>query len=238
MKRTIDVDSVFEQVNRRQVLKGALGVAVSAAGVSAFSGITAAHFHTVLEIEITPGSSDNRIDLSGQDLITVAVLTTTYQTEAGEKVTFDPTEKPVRYRFGASDALGNGNGARPVDDGQIKDVNGDGSDDLVLQFPVEETGFSGDETVGKLFWERDESGKHGLSGKAPVTIVTEETEHEQNTSDKKENKQKEDSKNEDKETATDKQQQNNTKDKSEEEDDSSQAEDSNQEVEQENEAPC
>lgn len=36
---------------------------------------------------------------------------------------------------------------------------------------MEETGFDGDETTGKLVWERDESGEHGYSGTDEVTIT-------------------------------------------------------------------
>lgn len=223
MKRNLDFD-LSEHVNRRQLLKGTLGVAVSAASISTISGITAAHFSTTIGIVITPDSEDNRIDPSSEELITVAVLTTTYQTEAGEQATFDPTEEAVRYRFGAPDALEAGGGARPVGDGQIKDVNGDGKADLVLQFPVEKAGFSGDETVGRLLWERDESGKHGLAGEAPVTIVMKSENHEKGT----DGKQKDDSD----ETDNKKESKNKQESSGEREDDGE------QESEPEGDAPC
>jgi hypothetical protein len=249
MKREKDSDpSVFERVNRRQLLKGTLGVAVSAAGVSALSGITAAHFPTTLDVVITPDSENNCIVPSRDELITVAVLTTTYQTEGREQTTFNPTEKAVRYRFGAPSVLENGGGVRPVGDGQIKDVNGDGKPDLVLQFPVEETGFSGDETVGRLLWERDKSGEHGLAGEAPVTIVMETDNPEQKADNKQDGKQTDDSEQTDeKQTGDSKQadnkqgddgEQDDDKQKSDQEGNGEQADDGTQESEQEADEPC
>jgi hypothetical protein len=239
MKRNLDFDFP-EHVNRRQLLKGTLGVAVSAAGISAISGITAAHFPTTIEIVITPDSEDNRIDPSSEELITVAVLTTTYQTEAGEQTTFDPTEEPVRYRFGTPDTLESGGGARPVGDGQIRDVNGDGKADLVLQFPVEETGFSGDEMMGRLLWERDKSGEHGLAGEAPVTIVMKSEDHEQETDGKQDGKQKDDNGKTDNTKEDESEQENKKKNNQQEETEKEdkQEDDGKQESEPEGDVPC
>jgi FtsP/CotA-like multicopper oxidase with cupredoxin domain len=114
-----------------------------------------------LEIDIKPGSDKNPINPNSHGVIPVAVL----QTDE-----FDPAREDVRYRFGAPDVVGDGGGARPAHDGYVKDVNGDGQDDLILHFPTDETGFDGDESEGRLEWERTEEG-HGLSGSDTVTIV-------------------------------------------------------------------
>ncbi|WP_236035738.1 hypothetical protein [Haloarcula rubra] len=70
--------------------------------------------------------------------------------------------RPVRYRFGSSFAVQNGEGARPVDTGAVTQV--DGEEALVLDFPVNETDLDGGEETAWLYWERDESGTHGYAG--------------------------------------------------------------------------
>ena len=86
---------------------------------------------------------------------------------------FDPTERAVRYRFGAQSLLERGSGVRPVNDGAVRDVDGDGNDDLVLRFPLDGTGFTTDGGTGILFWERDDSGEHGLAGSDTLTLTDE-----------------------------------------------------------------
>ncbi|WP_245977807.1 hypothetical protein [Halopiger aswanensis] len=131
-------------------------------GIATFGGHVAAHFPASLEVDIKPGSEKNPINPKSNGVIPVAVL----QTDE-----FDPTSEDVRYRFGAPDIVGEGGGARPKHDGHVEDVNGDGRDDLVLHFPIAETGFDGDTSGGRLEWERTEAGEHGLSGADTVTIV-------------------------------------------------------------------
>lgn len=131
-------------------------------GIAVLGGQAAAHFPAELDIDVAPGSGDARINPDGRGVIPVAVLATDE---------FDPTTEDVRYRFGAPDVVGDGGGARSAHDGHVEDVNGDGRDDLVLHFPTEETGFDGDDSEGRLEWERDETGNHGLSGTESVTIV-------------------------------------------------------------------
>ncbi len=149
-------------VSRRGFLRVSTVTAATAVGVGAFSGHAAAHFPADLTIDIKPGSEDNSINPNSRGVVPVAVL----QTDD-----FDPTSEDVRYRFGAPDVVGEGGGARPAHGGHIEDVNGDGLDDLVLQFPTEETGFDGDESEGRLEWERTEDGHHGQSGTDSVSIV-------------------------------------------------------------------
>lgn len=157
-----EANSGDERSSRRGFLGSCTGVAATAIAVPALSGSVAAHFPEDLEIDIEPESEDNRINADSNGHIPVAVL----QTEA-----FDPTAEDVRYRFGAPDVVSEGGGARPAHDGHVEDVDGDGDDDLVLHFPTEETGFDGDEEEGRLEWERDEEGEHGLSGTDDVTVV-------------------------------------------------------------------
>lgn len=138
------------------------GLAATAVGIATLSGQVAAHFPADLTIDIKPGSEENPINPDSRGVIPVAVL----QTDE-----FDPTSEDVRYRFGAPDVVADGGGARSAHGGHVEDVNGDGNDDLVLHFPTEETGFDGDESEGRLEWERTEAGHHGLSGTDTVTIV-------------------------------------------------------------------
>ncbi len=125
-------------------------------------GTAVAHFPTKLEIDVKPGSDSNAVNPRSRGVVPVAVLRTDE---------FDPTGEDVRYRFGAPEAVGSGGGARPVHEGHVEDVDGDGSDDLVLHFPVRDAGFDGDESEAELRWERDESGEHGLAGRNQVRIV-------------------------------------------------------------------
>jgi hypothetical protein len=157
-------------MTRRAVLKTGLGAAATAAAVPMMTGRASAHFPETLAIDIKPGCDENPINPKSRGVVPVAVLYTKFESD-GKTVVFDPTERAVRYRFGAPEAVESGGGARPVHDGHVEDVNNDGHDDLVLHFPMDETGFDGDESVGKLLWERTESGSHGYSGTDQVTIV-------------------------------------------------------------------
>lgn len=155
--------AMFDSIDRRQFLRAGAGVAGTAAALPTFAGTAAAHFPEKLNIDITPKSDKNRIVLGSGGMITVAIL----QTDG-----FDPTSKQVHYRFGAPDAVENGGGARPAGSAQLKDINGDGKIDLILEFPVAETGFDGNEKKGKLVWERGHKGSdHGLAGTVPVTVI-------------------------------------------------------------------
>lgn len=150
-------------IARRGFLRVSTGLAATAVGIATFGGQVAGHFPPDLEIDIKPGSDDNRINPDSNGVIPVAVL----QTDE-----FDPTSEGVRYRFGAPDVVDDGGGARPAHCGHVEDVNGDGQDDLVLHFPTDETGFDGDESEGRLEWERTEDGQHGLSGTDTVEPVS------------------------------------------------------------------
>lgn len=169
---SIDVPRrLIESTERRTFLKTAIGAAATAAAIPAVSTIASAHFPEELAIDIDPESGQNRIDPSQNEQVSVAVLHTKFEDEDGKTVVFDPTDRAVRYRFGTQELLANGGGARPVDDGDTRDVNGNGHDDLVLTFPVAGTGFSGDETSATLFWERDESGEHGYAGMDTIAVA-------------------------------------------------------------------
>ena len=157
---------------RRRLLKGTLGTAVTAAAVPSLSGVAAAHFPTELTIDIQPENAENFIDLSEHDTVTVAVEQSEVVNSDGDSETFDPTERAVRYRFGSRLALEDGGGARPADDGEIREPDDaeDGQASLVLTFPVDEMGLDGGEETAWLYWERDESGEHGYAGFDSVRV--------------------------------------------------------------------
>jgi len=160
-------------LTRRRALEGALGVAATAAAVPALSGVAAAHFPAELDVDIQPDNAANFIDLAAHDSVTVAVHPATFRDGDGETTTFDPTEEPVRYRFGSRFALRDGDGARPVDDGEVVQTDGghgEPHDALVLDFPVGETGLDGGEETAWLYWERDDSGDHGYAGVDSVRV--------------------------------------------------------------------
>ncbi|WP_191906099.1 MULTISPECIES: hypothetical protein [unclassified Haloarcula] len=170
---TTDADAALTTTTRRRLLKGSLGAAATAAAVPSLSGVAAAHFPVEIAIDIQPENAENFIDLSEHDTITVAVEQSAFVNSDGDSETFDPTERPVRYRFGSRLALENGEGARPVDDGEIRDPDDDAEDgkaSVVLTFPVDEMGFDGGEETGWLYWERDESGAHGYAGFDSVRV--------------------------------------------------------------------
>lgn len=169
LRLTEHTDSTELTPTRRRILKTGAGAMVTAGVLPIISGTAAAHFPNQLEIDVKPGCSRNTLKSSG--VVPISVLATEFTDENGETVQFDPTERDVRYRFGAPDTVGDGGGARPTHCGHSLNEDGDGTTALLLHFPMEETGFDGDETTGKLVWERDESGEHGYSGMDEVTIT-------------------------------------------------------------------
>lgn len=154
---------------RRRVLKTGLGAAVGAGTLPLLSRRASAHFPDRLAIDIKPGCARNPINPKSQGVIPVSVSRSEFERD-GKSVVFDPTERAVRYRFGAPETVESGGGARPAHGGHVE-TRSDAPDILVLHFPTGETGFDGDESTGKLLWERDKSGKHGYAGTDQVTIV-------------------------------------------------------------------
>lgn len=167
-------DGTPSSLDRRRFLRGTVGVAAGVAAIPTFTGVAAAHFPVELEIDIQPENADDFIDLDEHDRVPVAVSPSEFLDSDGERATFDPTEEAVRYRFGSRGTLDDGEGARPVDDGEVRtpsDGHGDGSSDvLVLNFPVAETGLDSEDDAAWLYWERDESGDHGYSGVDTLSV--------------------------------------------------------------------
>lgn len=166
-----DADSTGSTTTRRRILKTGVGAVATAGILPIVSGTAAAHFPDQLQIDIKPGCSRNNLDPERSGVVPVSVLVTEFTDENGETVRFDPTENDVRYRFGAPGVVEDGGGARPAHCGHAQNENEDGNTALLLHFPMEETGFDGDTTEGKLIWERDESGEHGYAGTDDVTIT-------------------------------------------------------------------
>lgn len=157
-----DVERMSDQdITRRTVLKTGAGLAAATAGAATFAGAAAAHFPRDLDIDVEPGSEENRVNPRSEGVTRVAVL---------RNDAFDPTGEDVRYRFGAPDVVAAGDGATPVRH-RVADVDDDGWDDLVLQFRTDEAGFDGDEEEVELRWDRTEDREHGLSGRDDVTLV-------------------------------------------------------------------
>lgn len=163
-------------LGRRRFLGGAVGIGASIAAIPALSGVAAAHFPVELDIDVQPGNEANFIDLDEHDRVSVEVHPSEFLNSDGERETFDPTERDVRYRLGARSALDDGEGTRPTDDGEVTaGTTGHGDrtqtvDVLSLSFPVEESGLdSGNDTVW-LYWERDDAGEHGYSGFDTVSV--------------------------------------------------------------------
>lgn len=161
---------------RRGVLRDTVGVAATLASLPLVSGLAAAHFPHDLSIDVQPQDEDSALDLDDDETVTVAVHPSTYL-DHDERATFDPAEAANRYRFGSNHTVADGEGARPEGDGELKEVEGhDGTHEaLFLEFPLADAGFDGGEETAWLYWERDESGEHGLSGVDTVTVLGGET---------------------------------------------------------------
>lgn len=163
----------IEAPTRRRVLRGTAAGAAAVAGLPALSGVAAAHFPLRLDVDVQPENETNFVDLDEHESVAVAVRPVEFLDGDGERTTFDPTARPVRYRFGSRFALEDGDGARPLGDGEAVEAetdDGDGGEALVLEFPVAETGFDGGEETAWLYWEEDESGEHGYAGVDAVRI--------------------------------------------------------------------
>ncbi|QCS44106.1 hypothetical protein [Natrinema versiforme] len=159
--RQASTERTASSIARRRVLRAGTGLIATGLGIATLGGQAAAHFPPELEIEVRPGSDTAPINPDSCGMVPVAVV----QTDE-----FDPTSEAVRYRFGAPDIVADGGGARPVHD-TVADVTGDGQEDRLLHFRTDETGFDGDESMGRLEWERSDDGSHGYAGTAPITIV-------------------------------------------------------------------
>ncbi|WP_439026806.1 hypothetical protein [Haloarchaeobius sp. DT45] len=157
--------------SRRTFLRAASVVATAAVAAPALSGVVSAHFPEQLSVDVRPGTAHNHVNPRARGVVPVAVHYVEFEDDGGGTVVFDPTERDVRYRFGAPDAVGSGGGARPVGRPVVRDVNGDGHDDLLLFFRAGDAGFDHDDETAQLRWERDESGHHGLAGSDRVTVV-------------------------------------------------------------------
>lgn len=153
-------------IARRRVLEAGIGALTAGAVGLSLTGTAAAHFPEQLDVDVRPGSDENRVVPHGRGFVPVLVRATEYE-EDGETVRFDPTEEPVRYRFGTPDVVGDGGGARPFRDGHAL------GDALFLLFPLDGTGIDEEATEVRIEWERTEEGSHGLSGTDSVTVVSE-----------------------------------------------------------------
>lgn len=147
--------------DRRTVLRATAGLAAATAGLTAATGGALAHFPRELDVEVKPDSEESPINPESNGVTSVVV----YQTAE-----FDPTSEDVRYRFGAPEAVADGDGTTPVRS-HTDDVNEDGSMDLVLQFRTAEAGFDDDSETAELRWDRDEGREHGLSGRDTIRTV-------------------------------------------------------------------
>lgn len=116
-------------------------------------------------IDIKPCSDPNAINPNSNGVVAVAVRGTE---------NFDPAaELEVgSLRFGSPDVVDNGGGAEPAHAGHEEDVipcGGDGIDDLVVHFPVQNTGFDSTDDCGKLVGETIDG--YAFSATDSVTIV-------------------------------------------------------------------
>lgn len=147
------------RLDRRGFLRSGAGVALGAIGVAGLGGTASAHFPERLEVEIRPNSPRSIVPPNGNGVVRVGVY-------AGDL--FHPSSHDGQYRFGAPDVVASGGGARPRDAGTHTDLDGDGQEDLLLQFSLQEAGFDGTESHARIEWAPRSGFGHGLSGTAEV----------------------------------------------------------------------
>ncbi|MDS0301413.1 hypothetical protein NDI76_22035 [Halogeometricum sp. S1BR25-6] len=162
-------------LTRRRLIQGTGAIAITAGALPLLSGTAAAHFPTELDIDVQPGNEENFIDLDEHESVEVVVHPTQFVNSDGEMEMFDPVKRAVRYRFGSWTTLDDGNGARPLNDGETVETssghgNQESEESLSLEFPVADMGLEGDEDTVWLYWERDESGEHGYGGVGKVRV--------------------------------------------------------------------
>lgn len=105
---------------------------------------------TEVSIDIKPSNDRNRVNPNSRGYVNVAI----HHTEA-----FNPVDRVdvSTLRFGAPDEVEAGGGATPAHEGGHEaDVDGDRDDDLLLHFPMEDTGFDEDDEQGKLVGKTDD----------------------------------------------------------------------------------
>ena len=149
---------MFDHASRRDVVRSLGAAAGATAVVGGFAGSATAHFPPKLAVEVRPGVTPNRINPDSDGFTAVGVLATEE---------FDPAASPVRYRFGAPELVAEGRGPRSVHH-EARDIDGDGREDLLLQFPTDDAELGGEE-VAELRWDRGRNRLHGLSGTDDVT---------------------------------------------------------------------
>jgi len=136
------------------------------------SGGAVAHFPAKLDIDLQPHNARNFIDLDEHQSVSVAVFPMEFLNGDGERTTFDPMDRPIRYRFGSQSAVTAGEGARPTSD-EVTEINtghGESQEALVLEFPVDEMQLDGTEDTLWLYWDRDYTAEHGLRGFDSVNV--------------------------------------------------------------------
>ncbi|SFL26571.1 hypothetical protein SAMN04487950_3124 [Halogranum rubrum] len=143
------------------MLTGLFGLITAGGTLSTLSGTAVAHFPAELDVDVAPFVDSRPLPHPDRGFVRVAV------TNVDD---VDATSEASSYRFGAPEVVADGGGAEAVRACRVRDVDGDGVDDLVLWFRLRETGFSDESTTGELRWDRDESGDHGLSGTAEVSF--------------------------------------------------------------------
>ena len=100
-----------DTTTRWRYLKDTLGAAATVAAIPVLSGVAAAHFPLELDIDIQPENAENFIDVDEHESVSVAVHPSEFLDSDGERETFDPTDEPVRYRFGSRFVVQDGEGA-------------------------------------------------------------------------------------------------------------------------------
>lgn len=113
-----------------------------------------------LEIAVAPNADEYTLDPESNGNVPVAVIESKL-TGLGEINAAD-------VRFGSLPELGLGTGAIPEGDGRFDDVDDDGDEELIFQFPIEDAGFEGYEERAYLWWVPDGA---LLAGHDPVDVA-------------------------------------------------------------------
>lgn len=114
------------------------------------------------EVDVKPDTEENPVNPDERGVVPVAVLATDG---------FDPVDRMDvgTLRFGAPDTVAAGGGASPAHGGHAEDVDDDGNEDLLVHFPVEDTGLADGDTEARLVGATRDGTT--LSGTDDVRIV-------------------------------------------------------------------
>jgi hypothetical protein len=114
-------------------------------------------------IDVMPESDTNELDIDSEGEIPVLVI------GGGD---FDPLEEVnvKSLRFGSFEQVIYDTGAAPIRGGQIRDVDEDDENELLLFFSIQDAGFTPEDSMAYLFGQTHDG--RNIIGHDEVSVVT------------------------------------------------------------------